>query len=80
MVMVVVGVLGLVVLIGLFCVRNDAPLYYPMLTRLLFGVATASALATAVAYIIVAVIGCNDVDKYSFLWYAMGCWYDEHSR
>lgn len=77
MIWIVLVVIAFAVL-GLWCVGKDLK-WNLKAKEILIGFMLAATLAVSLNSI-VAVWGCSDVEKYSLLWYAMGCWYDEHSR
>jgi hypothetical protein len=57
----------------LWCVKHDLPHLYLRVRRVVFGLMTALALASTTTYIIISAISCNDVDRYSLLWYLLWC-------
>lgn len=59
----------------LWCLKHDLPHLYFKARRLVAGLMTAIALASTMTYIFVSMWSCHDVDTYSALWYAIGCWY-----
>jgi len=61
----------------LWCVKHDLPHLYVRVRRVVFGLMTALALASTMTYIIISLVDCGDVEKYSLLWWLMWC--AEHS-
>lgn len=67
----------------LFCVKYDAPEHYAAFKRIVFGGTLALMLAVGAAKLYAAELQpltCNDLEKYSLLWYANFCFWNEGSH
>lgn len=63
----------------LVCVKHDVTHLYVSVKRIVIGFVLAFALGSVLYAAEVPVLGCNDFEKYSFIWYLNGCFLWEHS-
>jgi ABC-type amino acid transport system permease subunit len=73
-----VVVVILVSAIGYVCAALD--LHWPLpVKQIVLAVVLALTLSTALYAAEIVMLGCNDFERYSFLWYISGCFWGEHS-